>query len=189
MRVYGGSDYAVTADGGDYTVHAVVGLDPEGKMYLLDLWRKQTASDEWVEALCDLVLEWKPTWWAEEKTQITSGVGPYIDVGSGRGKLSCIGSNFPRVETKQSAPSRSAGAWHSKGSTCRSIHLGIRNSGRSYSASLRASTTIKSMRSVLSDSCWIRCLPVRHLRRQFRPSLIAAIDPSLFSRADDWLCY
>src|SRR6476660_680975 len=40
---------------------------------------KQTASDEWVEALCDLVLEWKPIWWAEEKTQITSGVGPYID--------------------------------------------------------------------------------------------------------------
>ena len=29
LRVYGGSDYAVTADGGDYTVHAVVGLDPE----------------------------------------------------------------------------------------------------------------------------------------------------------------
>lgn len=27
LRVYGGSDYAVTADGGDYTVHAVVGLD------------------------------------------------------------------------------------------------------------------------------------------------------------------
>jgi hypothetical protein len=43
LRVYGGSDYAVTADGGDYTVHAVVGIDPEGRMYLLDLWRKQAA--------------------------------------------------------------------------------------------------------------------------------------------------
>ena len=41
LRVYGGSDYAVTADGGDYTVHIVVGLDPEGRMYLMDLWRKQ----------------------------------------------------------------------------------------------------------------------------------------------------
>ena len=27
MRVYGGSDSAVTSDGGDYTVHAVVGVD------------------------------------------------------------------------------------------------------------------------------------------------------------------
>lgn len=30
LRVYGASDYVVTADGGDYTVHIVVGLDPEG---------------------------------------------------------------------------------------------------------------------------------------------------------------
>jgi hypothetical protein len=58
MRIYGGSDYAVTADGGDYTVHVVVGLDPEGRMYVLDLWRKQASSDEWVEAFCDLVLKW-----------------------------------------------------------------------------------------------------------------------------------
>ena len=51
LRIYGGSDYAVTADGGDYTVHVVVGLDAEGRMYLLDLWRRRAAADEWVEAL------------------------------------------------------------------------------------------------------------------------------------------
>ena len=79
MRVYGGSDYAVTADGGDFTVHAVVGIDPEGRMYLLDLWRKQASSDVWVEAFCDLVKRWKPLGWAEETGQIRSGVGPYID--------------------------------------------------------------------------------------------------------------
>jgi hypothetical protein len=67
LRVYGASDYAVTADGGDYTVHIVVGLDPEGRMYLLDLWRKQTASDESIEAFCNLATEWKPMGWAEEK--------------------------------------------------------------------------------------------------------------------------
>ena len=79
MRIYGGSDYAVTADGGDYTVHVVVGLDPEGRMYLLDLWRKQVSSDEWIEAFCDLVRKWKPLGWAEEQGQIKSGVGPFID--------------------------------------------------------------------------------------------------------------
>ena len=79
LRVYGGSDYAVTADGGDYTVHVVVGLDPEGRMYLLDLWRKQAASDEWIEAFCDLVKKWKPIGWAEETGQIKSGVGPFLD--------------------------------------------------------------------------------------------------------------
>lgn len=48
------SDYAVTADGGDYTVHVVIGVDPEGRMYVLDLWRRQASSDAWIEAFCDL---------------------------------------------------------------------------------------------------------------------------------------
>ena len=79
LRVYGASDYAVTADGGDYTVHVVVGLDPEGRMYLLDLWRQQAASDVWVDAFCDLVLKWKPIGWAEEQGQIRAGIGPFLD--------------------------------------------------------------------------------------------------------------
>ena len=62
-----------------FTVHVVVGLDPEGRIYLLDLWRRQTASDEWIEAFCDLVTEWKPVGWAEEKGQISAGVGPALD--------------------------------------------------------------------------------------------------------------
>lgn len=48
-------------------------------MYLLDLWRKQAASDVWVEAFCDLVLQWKPMSWAEEQGQIKSGVGPFLE--------------------------------------------------------------------------------------------------------------
>lgn len=79
LRIYGASDMAVTADGGDYTVHLVAGLDPEGRLYLLDLWRRQASSDVWVDAFCDLVLDWKPREWALEKGQITSGVGPYLD--------------------------------------------------------------------------------------------------------------
>lgn len=78
LTVYGGSDYAVTADGGDYTVHIVVGLDPEGRMYLLDLWREQASSDRWIEAFCDLVKRWKPMGWAEESGQIKSGIGPFL---------------------------------------------------------------------------------------------------------------
>lgn len=78
LNVYGGSDYAVTADGGDYTVHAVVGIDAEGRLWLLDLWREQASSDVWVEAFCDLVAKWKPIGWAEETGQIKSGVGPFL---------------------------------------------------------------------------------------------------------------
>lgn len=95
LRVYGGSDYAVTSDGGDYTVHAVVGLDPDGRMYLLDVWRQQAASDRWVEAFCDLVREWKPLGWAEENVQITSGIGPFLDRRQRERKAYCARQQFP----------------------------------------------------------------------------------------------
>lgn len=95
LRIYGASDYAVTADGGDYTVHVVVGLDPEGRMYVLDLWRKQAASDEWVESFCNLVLEWKPIGWAEEQGQIRAGIGPYLDRRQRERKAWCAREMFP----------------------------------------------------------------------------------------------
>jgi predicted phage terminase large subunit-like protein len=95
LRVYGGSDYAVTADGGDFTCHAVVGLDPEGRMYLLDLWRKQAASDVWVEAFCDLVAKWKPVGWAEEQGQIKSGVGPFLDRRQRERRAYVVREQFP----------------------------------------------------------------------------------------------
>lgn len=79
LRVYGASDYAVTAAGGDYTALVTVGIGPDGKMYLLNVWRGQAASDTWVEAFCDIVARYKPTTWAEEQGQIRSGIGPYLD--------------------------------------------------------------------------------------------------------------
>jgi predicted phage terminase large subunit-like protein len=78
IRCYGASDYAVTSDGGDWTVHMVVGIDSAGDMWLLDLWRGRTTSDVWVEALCDLVGQWRPLEWAEETGQISSAMGPLI---------------------------------------------------------------------------------------------------------------
>lgn len=79
LRVYGASDYAVTDNGGDYTVHIVAGVDPENRMYVLDLWRQQADSGVWATALCDLVLKWRPVQWAEETGQIRSSMGPFID--------------------------------------------------------------------------------------------------------------
>jgi predicted phage terminase large subunit-like protein len=78
LSVYGGSDFAVTASGGDYTVHVVIGIDQEKRPWLLDLWRAQTSSDVWIESLCDIIKRWKPISWAFETGQIKSGVGPFL---------------------------------------------------------------------------------------------------------------
>jgi predicted phage terminase large subunit-like protein len=79
LRIYGASDYAVTGDGGDYTVHLVAGVDPDDNIYVLDVWRKQATTDVWVEAFIDMVNDHKPMMWAEETGQIIKSVGPLID--------------------------------------------------------------------------------------------------------------
>lgn len=79
LRTYGASDYAVTADDGDYTVHLVVGVDPNDDLYVLDVWRHQTDSAAWVEAFCDLVGKWNPLTWAEESGQIAKAVGSFLE--------------------------------------------------------------------------------------------------------------
>ena len=79
LQVYGASDYAVTENDGDYTVHLVVGVDPQDRIYILDMWRRQTLSDAWVESLLDMAEKWKPLWWIEEKAQIEKSVGPFIE--------------------------------------------------------------------------------------------------------------
>ncbi len=79
LRIYGASDYAVTKGGGDYTVHVVVGIDADERLYVLDLWRGQADSAAWVDAFCALVLKWRPIQWAEEGGQINAGVGPFLE--------------------------------------------------------------------------------------------------------------
>lgn len=78
MKTYVGCDFAVTSGGGDFSVICVVGLDPEGRMFLVDLWRKQASSDVWVETLCDMIMRWKPQAIAQETGQIRSGIGPFL---------------------------------------------------------------------------------------------------------------
>lgn len=78
LKLYIGSDYAVTDGAGDWTVHVVIGVDKLGRLWLVDIWREQAASDAWVEAYCDLVALYKPSQTAEETGQIKGSVGPFL---------------------------------------------------------------------------------------------------------------
>ena len=136
LAVYGASDYAVTDSGGDYTVHIVVGVDYDERIYLLDLWRGQKQGDVWIDAFCDLVLAWKPIGWAEESGQIKAAIGPFLEQRMRqrpRLRFSRDGE-FPEPTpeaTRQFAHNRSAAAWHLMGSMCRLACPGIRNSAAS----------------------------------------------------------
>lgn len=78
MNIYGSSDYAVTEDGGDFTVHRVWGVDHQDRLYRLDGWRGQTASDRWIEEKLDLIAKWKPLAWFGEGGVIQKAVEPML---------------------------------------------------------------------------------------------------------------
>jgi predicted phage terminase large subunit-like protein len=78
LRIFGASDYAVTEHGGDWTVHGIAGVDPNGDLYLLDMVRMQGGPQEWIDAFCDLCEKWSPLEFAEELGQIRSSLDQFI---------------------------------------------------------------------------------------------------------------
>ena len=100
LVAYGSSDYAVTGGGGDYTCHVVVGIDPENRMYLLDLWRRQATSDVWIESQLDLIERWKVREWAAEAGQIHSAVGAFLNKRMQERQVFIVGKTFPSRHDK-----------------------------------------------------------------------------------------
>ncbi len=78
LRVYMAADYAVTKDGGDYTVFIVGGVDEKGDLYILDLQRMQESTDKWIDAAFELISRWEPLVWVEESGPIWRAVDPFI---------------------------------------------------------------------------------------------------------------
>lgn len=78
LRYYGTSDYAVTDGGGDYTVHRVWGIAPNGDVYRVDGWKGQTSSDEWIERKLDLIAKYKPLCWFGEGGVIQKAIEPML---------------------------------------------------------------------------------------------------------------
>jgi predicted phage terminase large subunit-like protein len=78
LHCYGTSDYAVTEDGGDYTVHRVWGVDPQSDLWLLGGWRGQTTADVWMERQIDLIAHHKPHAWFGEAGVIAKAIEPML---------------------------------------------------------------------------------------------------------------
>ena len=95
LRCYGGSDFAITSKGGDYTVHLAIGVDPDDRMYVLDCYRAQASPDVWIERLLDMWGMFKPISWAFEKSHITTSVGPFLERRMGERKVYCGIETFP----------------------------------------------------------------------------------------------
>ncbi len=100
LVIYGASDYAVTDGDGDFTVHGIVGVDPNDDIYVLDWWRAQTASDIWIEQLLNLMSRWHTREWGEEAGQIRRSLGPFIVKRMREAKVYCHRQQYPSSADK-----------------------------------------------------------------------------------------
>ena len=100
VRYYGTSDYAVTDDGGDFTVHRVWGIGPDGDVYRVAGWRGQTASDVWIEKKLDLIDEYKPLAWFGEGGVIQKAIEPMLKRRMRERKIFCRLEWLPSVADK-----------------------------------------------------------------------------------------
>ncbi len=99
-RFYMTSDYAVTADGGDYTVHLVWCIDSEENIYIVDMWRGQTDTNTWINALIGLINRYRPDQIGEENGQIIKSVGPFIEKKMQESSCYCYRQQYPSVADK-----------------------------------------------------------------------------------------
>jgi predicted phage terminase large subunit-like protein len=106
LHLYGTSDYAVTEDGGDWTVHRAWGVDPLGDLYCLAGWRGQTSSDKWIERQIDLIAEHKPHCWFGEGGVIAKAIEPMLRRRMVERRIMCRLEWIPSIADK---PTRARG--------------------------------------------------------------------------------
>jgi predicted phage terminase large subunit-like protein len=106
LHIYGTSDYAVTANGGDWTVHRVWGVDPSGDIYRLGGWRGQTSSDVWIEKKLDLIQQHRPLAWFGESGVIQKAVEPMLTRRMRERQVFCRMEWLPSISDK---PTRARG--------------------------------------------------------------------------------
>lgn len=115
LTIYGASDYATKDGSGDFTVHMVIGVDKEDRMYVLDVWREQVNSSVWVDEWCNIVLKWRPREWGEEKGQIINSVGPFLETRQRERGAYVYRRQFPSSANKQARAQSIRGRMATKG--------------------------------------------------------------------------
>lgn len=121
VRYYGTSDYAVTDGGGDYTIHRVWGIGPDGSVYRVAGWRGQATSDVWIEQKLDLIDKYKPLAWFGEGGVIQKAVEPALLRRMRERKIFCRLVWLPSVHDKPTrarsfqAMAASGRVWFEKG--------------------------------------------------------------------------
>lgn len=79
LLFYAGGDLAITEnERADYTAFVVVGIDSDGMMYIMDVFRERLDSKRIVKAILDLQKRWNLQWFALEQDKTGKTILPFL---------------------------------------------------------------------------------------------------------------
>ena len=78
LTVYGVSDFALTKNAGDYTVHILFGVCQQGHIWILNLYRKQVDLNDGIAKVIDWMLEFEPLQWYFERVSMQKAIGAIL---------------------------------------------------------------------------------------------------------------
>ena len=79
LTYYGSSDFGLSSGSGDYTVHMVVGVDLEGHVWIVDLFRGQVDPMEAVEKEIQFMIKYQPIKWFHENIGLQKVFGSLLN--------------------------------------------------------------------------------------------------------------
>ncbi len=80
LEYYAAADFAISErEKADYTAIVVCGVDPEGRVYVVDAKRGRWDADAIISELMATQKMWKPNVFTFETTQIDKAIGPFLD--------------------------------------------------------------------------------------------------------------
>ena len=98
LRLFGASDYATKDGSGDFTVHAIGGLDKDDVLHVVAVWRRQTTTDVWIEQFIAMNKSYPVVEWGEPKDLIQRSIEPQLE--ARMSKEGCYVSRVPYPVTK-----------------------------------------------------------------------------------------
>jgi len=110
-RFFLSSDWAVSEEGGDWTVHVVVGVDASSRLYIADVWRGRGTTDVTIDAGLDLVAKYRPACWLNEKGVILRVVGGQIRARMRERNIMCPTEDYARTSDKAATARGIQGRW------------------------------------------------------------------------------
>lgn len=116
LEYYAAADFAISEkEKADYTVIIVGGMDPEGRLHIVDLKRGRWDSEAIIEELISTQRMWKPNIFTFETEKIDKAIGPFLEREMLRKGVYLNIHRMTPMKSSKTARARSIQAMHKAG--------------------------------------------------------------------------